>query len=716
MSTGCSQSWKTGWRRGAPSDALRVVTGGPGSGKSSSALWFARDVAFAGSFNVFVVRLQGLDVGRSIPEIVRDIVDFGSDHRMLEDSPLDWLRDDAKPLLLVFDGLDEVARPDGAGLEVTKTFIRTLHGYLGSTNREVKAKLIALVLGRPQAAEEAALAMGGTLGDQALLHVAPLSRLDGNSLGRGGQTSEIVILDSRMLIDDDFRGTYYERYRPFDSSCYGNGTPEALRDQGLADMTVEPLLLYLLIISGFAGEDWELAKDNRNRVYQKIFEDIHDRDLKKPVGHSSKMGIEDEGDFFALMECLGLATWLRGGRSGSDEDFALVRDEVYLPERAGDFQDLPSAKLENVTLQTFTHRDDREAPGYAFVHKSFGDYLIARALIEAGEKWCREYVPRHLELFSTHWLQLSGGEQLTDDILRFMVSEARMRTDNVDVARKRVANLVTIVDHTLRHGFPAHKELITLKGKVDWRRREIFQRNAEEALLALVLVWGEVAFPENLIDGDLENGGWKPGPIKFNWGPNGFARLYCRLSGYDGVSKRLCRRWSISSEACRTADFTDMDLFGVNLSGAILTMSDFSDSNLTHSDFIRANLAHAGFWESNLSNVNFSRAEMSSTYFVDANLTGAKLHDAYLVGAHFQSTNISGANFRGATMPGVDLSFCEIGDADFSEADVEEVDFRRTDLSRARGLTQEMIDKAFGNSETKLPDGLERPDHWKDDQ
>lgn len=106
------------------SDALRVVTGGPGSGKSSSALWFARDVAYGGSVNAFVILLQGLDVERSVDAIVKDIVDFGSDHGVLEESPLDWLRDDPKPLLLVFDGLDEVARPDGAGLEVTKTFRR----------------------------------------------------------------------------------------------------------------------------------------------------------------------------------------------------------------------------------------------------------------------------------------------------------------------------------------------------------------------------------------------------------------------------------------------------------------------------------------------------------------------------------------------------------------------------------------------------------------
>jgi len=367
------------------SDALRVVTGGPGSGKSSSALWFARDVAYAGSVNVFVIRLQGLDVDRPIDAVIKDFVAFsGSDHGMLEESPVDWLRDDPKPLLLVFDGLDEVARPDGEGLEVTKTFLRTLHTRLGQSNRDVKARIMALALGRPNAAEEAALAMGGSLGDQALLHVAPLSRIDQGSFVRLGERWAIGWDDPKQLAEEDLRATFYERYRPFDETSNGGGTPEALADDDLAEMTTEPLLLYLLIISGYAGEDWKLAKENRNRVYQRIFQGIHERDLKKPVGHTSKMGVEREADFFALMECLGLAAWLGGGRSGSDEDFALIRDETYLPERAGEFRDLASAKLDNVALQTFTHRNDREKPGYAFIHKSFGEYLTGRALVEAS--------------------------------------------------------------------------------------------------------------------------------------------------------------------------------------------------------------------------------------------------------------------------------------------------------------------------------------------
>ena len=187
-------------------DALRVVTGGPGSGKSSSAQWFARDVAYSGVLNVFVIQLQGLEVDQPIDSIVEAFVDLiGSDHGMLEASPLDWLRDDPKSLLLVFDGLDEVARPDAAGLEVIKTFLRTLQMRLAHANSgRKKARLMALALGRPQAAEEAAFSMGSSLDDQALLEVAPLAPLNQESFARFGKR-QLTINDPSMLASEDFR-------------------------------------------------------------------------------------------------------------------------------------------------------------------------------------------------------------------------------------------------------------------------------------------------------------------------------------------------------------------------------------------------------------------------------------------------------------------------------------------------------------------------------
>ena len=756
------------------SDALRVVTGGPGSGKSSSALWFARDVAYTGCVNVFVVRLQGLDVDRPIDAIVDEFVDVaGSDHGMLETSPLDWLRDDPKPLLLIFDGLDEVARPDGAGLEVTKTFLRTLHTRLGQSNREAKARLMALVLGRPQAAEEAALALGGSLEDRALLHVVPLSPLGGHFLGRDSHYFGSVIKDPNTLACEDFRAIFYERYRPFDVRCNGDGTPEALRDDGLADMTAEPLLLYLLIISGYAGDDWALAKDNRNRVYQRIFKGIHERDLKKRPGSPSKMGIEDEGDFFQLMECLGVAAWLGGGRSGSDEDFELVRDEVYLPERKGEFHDMPSARLSNVALQMFARRTDRESPGYAFIHKSFGEYLTARALVGAGERWCGDEIPRRPGLFAEDWLQFTGGARLTSDILRFMVDETRLRTAEPKDARNRIDALATIASHTLRHGFPADGKLVTFKGVANWRRREVFQRNAEESLYALIHSWAEASYLLGANNDRCVKRESESALVNVAWPNNGAAKaMLGRLmdewkEGY--VIYYILRHWMFSGQDLSVADlsmstfdfsgalaegvvhtdlrnasFLGVKLFGANLvhadlrqaclnqanlilanlyraklSGASLNNAILRRADLTKAKLSGADLSEADLARANLSMADLTKAKLSGADLTEANLARANLARANLSGANLSGTDLSGANLSGANLSGANLSGTDLSGTDCSRLSIDSARLQSANLSTAVNLTQGQIDKAYGNSETKLPhgiDGLQPPAHWSDDE
>jgi uncharacterized protein YjbI with pentapeptide repeats len=46
------------------------------------------------------------------------------------------------------------------------------------------------------------------------------------------------------------------------------------------------------------------------------------------------------------------------------------------------------------------------------------------------------------------------------------------------------------------------------------------------------------------------------------------------------------------------------------------------------------------------------------------------------------------------------------------DANLRDADFQRIDLSTAIGLTQEQLDSAVGDKDTKIPEGLTRPPHW----
>ena len=667
-----------GWLSvGRSDDALRVISGGPGSGKSSSAMMFAQKVASERRCNVFLIPVQGLNVDRPIDDVVDDFVQKTKGRvGALGGDPLKWLETDPLPLLLIFDGLDEVARPEGTGLEVTQRFLNALRSRLDHLNGGApKARLLALALGRPQATEDSIRAVGG-LGDQALLHAMPLCPLGETRLAVGGDARSRLD-DPQTLKDEDHRKAFWQRYRRFDRECKDEQPPEALAGPDLAEMTSEPLLLYLLF---FSGMDWQQAGTNRNGIYGAIFAKIHDRDLTKPQGHGSKTGLEKKEDFLALMECLGLAAWLGSGRTGTDEDFEIIRDDVYTTKYGGKFKDKKSANLRNIAVQTFTHRGDGNEPGYAFIHKSFGEYLTATALVKAGGNWLQRY-DGEPDAFAKNWLQLTGGARLTTDILRFMIDEVRLRTGKTGIVQDPVNGFVAIASHILRDGFPSHGDLATHKGNADWRRREIFQRNAEEALYSLMHAWVEAElYLQSKPDDD------DAGPIKIEMTTGrALADMLNRLQDQwsdDHLAKRLFRHWNLSGTDLRVANLSVANLRAARLSGACLR-------------------------EANLNGANLSAADLRA-----ADLSRADLRVANLRAADLSTTDLRGANLSAADLRAANLSKADLRAADCSRVDIDLARLQSADLSTAVNLTQEQIDKAYGNSETKLPDGMHRPERW----
>jgi uncharacterized protein YjbI with pentapeptide repeats len=54
----------------------------------------------------------------------------------------------------------------------------------------------------------------------------------------------------------------------------------------------------------------------------------------------------------------------------------------------------------------------------------------------------------------------------------------------------------------------------------------------------------------------------------------------------------------------------------------------------------------------------------------------------------------------------------DLSSSDLRGASLEEAHLEGANLSSAKGHSQDQLDQAFGNAETKLPEGLARPAHW----
>jgi hypothetical protein len=114
-------------------------------------------------------------------------------------------------------------------------------------------------------------------------------------------------------------------------------------------------------------------------------------------------------------------------------------------------------------------------------------------------------------------------------------------------------------------------------------------------------------------------------------------------------------------------------------------------TDLRHGYFYGANLRDVWFHEADLRGSLFAEAELQGTYFVGADLRDAFFGESRQHGVG-GAKNLKGTNFRGANLEGTS----------FTGVNLEEV----------IGLTQTQIDQAMGDENTRLPNGIQIPDHW----
>ena len=403
-----------------------------------------------------------------------------------KDNPLDWTGEEERPLLLIFDGLDELTPSKEKAEELTRKFVASVIGMLWTM-----PTVHAVVLGRPAACLEAMEVAEFELPRLTLLHVAKLTPLSLSDVGfnkladyyrsAGGESDEHLVAPNGLM-ELDQREDFWRRWAKLAGEDAGT-VPPAITSTEMGELNAEPLLLYLLILSDYAGDKWEEALGNRNVVYEAIFARVFERNKKKQVFTAANLR---KSDFFGLMECLGLAAWHGNGRTGTDEEFAVLRD-LHLPDDSERFDRLPAASLRGAAVNFYTRRDLGVDAGFEFIHKSFGEYLAARGLLSAAinlAEWMQAKKRRgKFEDVAHEWIKLIGNAELSEQIVVFTIGQARLLyhsdPDGVAAAKKALGGLFS---WSLRNGMPAHLE----GGKESFRQIETRQRCAEVALLLAV--------------------------------------------------------------------------------------------------------------------------------------------------------------------------------------------------------------------------------------
>lgn len=747
-------------------DAIRVVAGGPGSGKSTFARALAVEAIDKGTYDVLFVPLQEIEATglfqQRIEHLFRDRTDLGLDR---VPNPLLWLgqRDSdnnppERPLLLICDGLDEIAPPESAeAATVTADFIQALKSWMDSRNSGGLFTR-AIVLGRTISAQEAF--RKAAIDPTALLRVGGLLPITITEEWRSAERSNITA-DENGLAEIDQRTIFWKNWCVA-TSAETDDLPAALQGDthaadALRDLTTEPLLLYLLIWTGYLGERWEIAAENRNNVYEEIFRQIYVRrwgigsanartSNRQRGGHSLTQSLEQE-DFFLLQEALGLAAWSNGGRTVSSESYQALLPIYLGVDKYEDLSGDLSGTLKSVALQSYTRSVGTDNAGYEFVHKSLGEYLIARGLTTWVFKSIDPLAERQTDARCANAAQLlskiTWSGPLTAEIFRFFEDEIRLRLNSVGAARNIISKFLPLTNWIVSNGIPVHREV---PGNYSLLRLEVAEKRALDVFWAAVQSVARQAYPLQQFGLSESLGGWNTGPLKINWqGPYGFLNFYGKLSSQLLIAetKRISRfdYLSLNNQSLSECSFgiilyaankdgtvsprewlpislvgTDLsgvDVFGTSfwsadlryadLSNAALTRVNLVSANLSFANLRRATLAYSRIHEADLSNVDFTGATLSGASFRNCTLRSAKLHGVNSGQRYdFRHADDTPLVFQSCDLTGLDISESVLSQSVFCECEMQHADISGSNLSEAF-LVNTDISNCKIDSATKVP-------------
>jgi uncharacterized protein YjbI with pentapeptide repeats len=630
-------------------DLLRVISGGPGSGKSTFARIFAAKVSKSEAARVLFIELHKLDATKDLPgEISRYVRDEG----LLAFDPLD--PDNPEPnLLVILDGLDELASQGRAAAETARAFVGEVERTLRRKN-EREIRLRVLLSGRELVVQENESEFRGPKQVISLLAYCLTDE-------EGRHRNEQVYTDPEKLLARDLRQDWWKIYGELTGNEGISGLPEALDREGLHEVTAQPLLNYLVALSFTRGKVKFDQSVNLNLVYADLVEAVYERGYDKNRRHVSISHLTFE-EFQRVLEEVALAAWHGDGRSTTVREIQEHCRVSNLGALLEKFQEGASAGVTRLLAAFFFRQyGERASTGdrtFIFTHKSFGEFLTACRIVRAAGRIVKQLEVRKQSFEEgwnerealSHWAAVCGPSACTGYIRDFIHGEFRRRPGTaVDTCRNVLADLFS---HLLGHGMPMEK-----LGLKTFPEALYQSRNAEEALLvalsATAVVSETVAYirqPETQ--------------------PTAFGAWFRRIQGQRTSRESCLAASSLSFIGLPNAVFDIADFYNSNfahsdLSGLVAHYGNFGMCNLFGANLAKANLRWATFDDAQLREADLRGADLGNASFSvrdrgSADLNGANLTKAILTGANLTNADLSGANLANANLSGAKLTHAKL--------------------------------------------------------
>jgi uncharacterized protein YjbI with pentapeptide repeats len=649
----------TNWlESGDRTDAIRVVSGGPGCGKSSFTKMFAAYVSETMDFPVLYIPLHRFNPNKDLVEAVRDFVQFA---QFLPHNPLaPNVQEGEQRLFILFDGLDELAMQGKVGAEVAQSFVGEVQRTVNQFNLQ-QTRLQVLLSGRELVVQSSSdlFRKSGQI-----LHFLPYFAPEDERNTRSG--TEHTYLDEHNLLTTDRRQEWWQLYGTASGLGYTH-MPQELDQGNLTEITAQPLLNYLVALSYQQDKLDITPESNLNEIYQNLLTAVYERGWAgKDARHPAIANIT-QSSFERILEEVALASWHGDGRTTTVKDIEVRCENSGLKQLLEVFQE--GAKSGVIRLLTaFYFRQSGQRDGgdrtFEFTHKSFGEYLTARRLVRGLERINQELENRKANCDCgwnekqalVEWAELAGPSRIDADLFKFLLDEVQFRhRKNPELVAQWQQNLCRLIEVMLRHGMPMEKLPFATFHEANRQAR-----NAEEVLLVTLNACARCTRVVSQFK-------WDKSDHFGNW----LARLQYQSPGNE-KSPVLNHLSFLDLSGC---DLRCRDLCGANLNGVNLNEANLEDANLNSAalegaSLYRARLGWANLLSANLSGSILDEAHLYMTVLDGAILYKARLHGANLEQAYLREANLEGADLKEANLEGADLDGANLDGANLKGANL----------------------------------------------
>jgi hypothetical protein len=595
-------------------NTIKVISGGPGAGKSSFLKIWAAELSEQRSIRTLFIPLHLFNTKGSLKDSIEEYISNLS--FFSHSNPYNEL-DVNNRLLIIFDGLDELSKQGGIGETIARNFVGEIERACGLINQQ-EIKLLILISGRELILQS--LNTDFRQKKQVL-----------NLLPYYIEESEYRYFEANDSLRLDQRDQWWQIYGRLTAQSFEDGIPEYLKTAKIGEITAQPLLNYLVTLSVKRAKIDFSLNTNLNEIYLDLIEGVHERAYEQKRQYKSIKGLSCE-DFIRILEEIAISAWHGGDVRTTTVNRITKHIEAHnLGKKFSLFKEDAKSGITKLLTAFYFRQAGQEESGdktFEFTHKSFGEFLTARRLVNwvtktsigllQNEEDSDVGIDKRAALIK--WTKLTGQTPVDKYLFNFILDEIKLQ--KIEDVHKWQKVLSHLFSYSLKKGIPFGEE-----------RKDIFEeqriaRNAEEALIVLINCCARVT--KNI------------SPI--NWENNSFPKFLSRMQPFRISPANTIAYDSLSYIEISKNTLHIFDLYNSNLSYSTISECDFNLSTLYFGFFIDTKFENCKFQDADLADADLTGADLTGADLTDADLTGADLTCADLTGADLTRVDLSKVN------------------------------------------------------------------------